>query len=197
MVRPATIAIGLILSFTPAIFAQEAPTRSYTSIIDENGEIQIVPSTDSTTVEVFDKRPPEDDEGAVRHFESFSAEAMALMESQDWYAGYSTEGELNALYTLPRGESLGWDVLSGKEVGEGIQKIEPAIFGLTNLFPDDDELIRQLDQFVTTAVRGFCGFEARPTEFESEVDISPGWGAAGKIKFKGKWVSSDVCDTIQ
>ena len=181
----------------PTATAQEAPSRSYTSVVDEDGDIQIVPSAELGVSNASDTLHGSsiDSEGVFPDW--LSADAIALIKSQDWYAGFGAEGELKAVYTLPRGESLSGEVFAEREVGWGIQKVEPVLFGLGNIFLDEEALIRQLDDFVTTAVRSFCGFDARPTEFESEVDISPGWGVAGKIKFKGKWVSSDVCNKLQ
>lgn len=182
--------IGISLSPSSSVSAQQPsavvedgiPTYRFKSVMRSDGRIDIVPDDAAPGV-----ASPSPVGGSTD-----TAVPETILRNQEWYVKVDSAGRTEGLYTVPLGTTLNADVFTGLEAGGAVMKVEPSS-SYFQVFPTAAQIEEQLSAFIETARVRVCGFTVRPTRFLTSIDVSPGWGAAGTIKFEAEWTSQELC----
>lgn len=115
----------------------------------------------------------------------------SVWASQEFFLKKDQLGKVVSIYANPVG-SLPMAATENLSPGWALEKAEPA-FVMASLFPEKSKVRQELTDFFVGVKDTVCNFPIRPTTFKSTVDISPAWGAVGKINFEAEWTADDLC----
>jgi hypothetical protein len=186
----------VVFALCAVIFASQAIAEELAKTYDFTGQI----GTDGRLM-VLEKGVPIKPSSGTDALEALKGVKGALQvddlssvwASQEFFLKKNEIGNVVSIYANPVG-SLPMAATENLSPGWALEKAEPA-YVMASFFPEKSAVKQELTDFFVGVRDTVCDFPIRPTTFKSTVDISPAWGAVGKINFEAEWKAEDLCKT--
>jgi hypothetical protein len=184
----------------------EAPKNlSFEAVRGADGKIKLKLRAEdlSNAAEMMQKKnvgvEERNDLGEIKgtNYETLTGKKFTFPEIPEWYIAIDPKGKLNAVYGVPRGESLTSEIMMKAPVGTKFLKQDSSQFAeylSANLRSGAIKLVRDtLTEMANGAVDQVCSFKARPTKFSMDTEVEVSLGVGGKVAFSMEWDTRDLC----
>lgn len=120
-----------------------------------------------------------------------------ILGDQVIYVGKDPKtGEINSVWTVPKGAQVPAGSIFAS-APPGTEFTAASGNWLARLiFPDRQQLVEAMGQFLEDYRQTVCRMPARPTTFGAAIDLKAGWGIEGGIQLNATWEAKDLCKAI-